>query len=153
MLKPLADEKEIIVEENLTSGLPQIIADSDRICQIFYNLITNAIRYTSTSGKVSVSTELTNLAEQDWVKVPVADNGPGIDSAGLPYIFDHFYRGDKSRDRKSGGTGLDLAAKYILGEGSAFHVVLPVKVHEKVIMSSSVLHNDHVLYTYQDKAN
>lgn len=167
MLKPLADEKEIIIKQNLTQELPPITADADRICQIFYNLITNAIRYTATGGEVTVSTELTTLEEQDWVKVTVADNGPGINAFDLPYIFDHFYRGDKSRDRKSGGTGLGLAivkqlaeihggkvqVESTVGKGSSFYVMLPAKVHENTIISSSVLHSDRVLYTYQDKAN
>lgn len=149
MLKPLADEKKITIEQNLTQGLPLITADADRICQIFYNLITNAIRYTATGGQVTVSTELTKLEEQDWVKVTVADNGPGIDAADLPYIFDHFYRGDKSRDRKSGGTGLGLAivrqlteihggkvrVESTVGKGSSFYAMLPANVHKKAIIS------------------
>ncbi|MDF2571154.1 MAG: sasA 12 [Sporomusa sp.] len=145
MLKPLADEKKITIEQNLTQRLVPITADADRICQIFYNLITNAIRYSVNGGHVTVSTEITKLAEQDWVKVTVADNGPGIDSADVPYIFDHFYRGDKSRDRKSGGTGLGLSivrhlteihggtvqVDSTLGKGSAFHVLLPINFTRK----------------------
>lgn len=145
MLKPLADEKNIIVSQNLMPGLPTITADTDRISQIFYNLITNAIRYTPGNGHVTVSTELTQFAEQDWIRITVDDSGPGINEADLPFIFDHFYRGEKSRDRKSGGTGLGLAivkqlveihggqvqADSVVGKGSSFYVVLPVKIHKK----------------------
>ncbi|WP_094605724.1 Adaptive-response sensory-kinase SasA [Sporomusa silvacetica DSM 10669] len=152
MLKPLADEKNIIIEQSLTLELPPIMADADRICQIFYNLITNAIRYVATGGQVAISTELTKLEEQAWVKVIVADNGPGINAVDLPYIFDHFYRGDKSRDRRSGGTGLGLAivkqlaeihggkvqVKSTVGKGSTFYVLLPAKVREKALTSSIV---------------
>ncbi|MBP2663817.1 MAG: sasA 12 [Firmicutes bacterium] len=148
MLKPLADEKQIVIEQNLTQELPLITADSDRICQLFYNLVTNAIRYTASGGQVIISTELTKLEKKDWVKVTVADNGPGIDAADLPHVFDHFYRGEKSRDRKSGGTGLGLAivkqlaeihggkvlVESTVGKGSTFYVLLPVKVHEKAII-------------------
>ena len=148
MLKPLADEKQIVIEQNLTQGLPLITADADRICQLFYNLVTNAIRYTASGGQVIISTELTKLEKKDWVKVTVADNGPGIDAADLPHVFDHFYRGEKSRDRKSGGTGLGLAivkqlaeihggkvlVESTIGKGSTFYVLLPVKVHEKAII-------------------
>jgi two-component system sensor histidine kinase BaeS len=63
----------------------------------------------------------------------------------LPHLFDHFYRGDKSRDRKSGGTGLGLAivkqlteihggkvqVESIVGKGSVFYVLLPAQTHEK----------------------
>jgi len=150
MLKPLADEKQIVIEQNLTQGLPLITADADRICQLFYNLVTNAIRYTAHGGQVIISTELTKLEKKDWVKVTVADNGPGIDAADLPHVFDHFYRGEKSRDRKSGGTGLGLAivkqlaeihggkvqVESTVGKGSTFYVLLPVKVHEKAIISA-----------------
>ncbi|MDF2876181.1 MAG: sasA 12 [Sporomusa sp.] len=145
MLKPLADEKEITIEQNLMPALPIITADADRICQIFYNLITNAIRYTAPGGRVTVATGITRLEGQEWVKVTVADNGQGINSMDLPHLFDHFYRGDKSRDRKSGGTGLGLAivkqlteihggkvqVESIVGKGSVFYVLLPAQTHEK----------------------
>ncbi len=150
MLKPLADEKKVYIEQHLAQELPVIMADADRIYQIFYNLITNAIHYAATGGQVVVSTERTKLEEQEWIKVTVADNGSGINSVDLPYIFDHFYRGDKSRDRKSGGTGLGLAivkqlaeihgarvqVESSVGKGSIFYVLLPTKVHEKAIVSS-----------------
>lgn len=151
MLKPLADEKGITIKQNLMNGLPTITADADRVCQIFYNLITNAIRYTPESGFITVSTEIKRQYEQnDWVKVTVTDNGPGINASDLPFIFDHFYRGDKSRDRKSGGTGLGLAivrqlaeihsgkvlVDSAIGKGSSFYVMLPIKVHEKHTISS-----------------
>ncbi|CQR71807.1 Signal transduction histidine-protein kinase BaeS [Sporomusa ovata DSM 2662] len=145
MLKPLADEKNMFIEQSLTPELPPIMADADRICQIFYNLITNAIRYAATGGRVAISTELTQLEDQSWVKVSVADNGPGINAVDVPYIFDHFYRGDKSRDRRSGGTGLGLAivkqlaeihggkvqVESNVGKGSTFYVLLPAKFCEK----------------------
>lgn len=145
MLKPLADEKGVTIERNLLPGLPPIMADGDRICQIFYNLITNAIRYTAAGGQVTIATSQTRQEERDWVQVTVADNGQGIESTDLPYLFDHFYRGDKSRDRKSGGTGLGLAivkqlaeihggtvqAESTVGQGSVFSVLLPVQMLKK----------------------
>ncbi|MBP2635414.1 MAG: sasA 12 [Firmicutes bacterium] len=146
MLKPLADEKEITVAHNFTQGLPSIMADTDKICQIFYNLITNAIRYTPECGQITVSTELIKSAEQVGIKITVDDNGPGIAEEDMPFIFDHFYRADKSRDRKSGGTGLGLAivkqlteihggkveVDSVIGQGSSFCVLLPVKVHKNL---------------------
>ncbi|QDR81515.1 sensor histidine kinase [Sporomusa termitida] len=145
MLKPLADDKGVTIERNLLPGLPPIMADADRICQIFYNLITNAIRYTAAGGQVTIATAQIRLEEQNWVRVTVADNGQGIDSTDLPHLFDHFYRGDKSRDRKSGGTGLGLAivkqlaeihggkvqAESTVGRGSVFSVLLPVQTLRK----------------------
>ncbi|SDD72586.1 sensor histidine kinase [Sporomusa acidovorans] len=141
MLNPLANEKKITVTKRLAPDLPTVSADADRINQIFYNLITNAIRYTPDGGHVTVSTELALYEEKEWVKVTVVDNGPGISADDLPFVFDHFYRGDKSRDRKSGGTGLGLAivkqlveihggktqVESEIGKGSSFYVFLPVK--------------------------
>lgn len=146
MLKPLACKKKITILQNLTPDLPPIAADTDRIYQLFYNLITNAIHYTPDSGQVSVATELTKSAGQEWIKITINDNGVGIAAEDIPLIFDHFYRADKSRDRKSGGTGLGLAivkqlteihggkvqVNSVVGQGSSFCVFLPVKVHKKL---------------------
>lgn len=141
MLKTLADEKNLMIQQSLAEGLSTINADADRVSQIFYNLITNAIRYTPAGGQVTVSTRLVRQDRQDWIEVTITDNGAGIAADDLPHIFDHFYRSDKSRDRKSGGTGLGLAIVRQLveihggkvyvestdGQGSNFCVMLPLK--------------------------
>lgn len=141
MLKPLADAKELQISCRLDTDLPEIVVDSDRITQVFYNLLVNAIRYSPPAGSVQVTTALAEAGNQNWLKVSVADSGPGIAPEDAPYIFDHFFRGDKSRDRKSGGSGLGLAivkqlvdihggqvtVENKLHNGSVFHVLLPVK--------------------------
>lgn len=140
MLKPLADAKNIRVSCTLDENLPEIMVDTGRISQVFYNIIVNSIRYSPPDGVVNVATMHTEMEGRSWVKVSVADDGPGIAEEDMPYIFDHFYRGDKSRDRRSGGSGLGLAivkqlveihggqvtVESKLGEGSAFQVLLPV---------------------------
>ena len=72
------------------------------------NLLSNALRYTPESGTISLQANKTagNPAE---VQVSVTDTGPGIPTDDLPWVFDRFYRADKSRARVSGGTGLGLA--------------------------------------------
>jgi len=86
-------------------GAFTICADSRRIEQVFYNLITNALKYTAAGGHI----ELTIQASGDEVQASVADTGTGIDAGELPLIFSRFYRADKSRSRETGGAGLGLA--------------------------------------------
>jgi two-component system, OmpR family, sensor histidine kinase BaeS len=110
-------------------------ADEDKVCQIFINLLSNALKYTPTQGQVDIKL----YRSEKFVEVRVWDTGIGIGSEDLPYIFDRFYRTDKSRTRISGGSGIGLAiVKAIVeahdgdirvasepGRGSTFIVILP----------------------------
>lgn len=113
-----------------------VIGDVDRLKQLIWNLVGNAIKYTPTGGKVNLS-----LSKADgWAKIVVEDNGIGIPPEDLPYIFDRFYRVDKARNRGHGGSGLGLSiARWVaqahggridveseVGVGTTFTVVLPV---------------------------
>ncbi len=141
MLKPLSDEKQIPIECDLMDDLPEISVDADRMNQVFYNILVNAIRYSPIQGRILVSTAVLMENGQSWLKISIQDNGQGISHEDLPYVFDHFYRGDKSRDRKSGGSGIGLAIVKQLVEnhggkvtvdsnvdaGSIFQVLLPIE--------------------------
>ena len=132
--------EEISIETALAEGLPEIEVDADRISQVFYNIIVNAVRYSPEQGVVKVTTSLVSEEGKQYLKIAFTDDGLGISAEDLPYIFEHFYRGDKSRDRKSGGSGIGLAivkqlveihggrvvVTSTLGEGSTFTVLLPV---------------------------
>ncbi len=83
----------------------QVRGDADRLRQLFFNLLDNAIKYTPPGGRVSVRGESPNRHAQ----VTIADTGIGIPSEHLPHVFDRFYRVDPSRDPETGGTGLGLA--------------------------------------------
>ena len=140
MLKPLADDKGIDIACTLAPSLPKTAVDIDRMSQVFYNILINAIRYSPDQGRIEVATVLTEAENRQWTMVSVTDSGPGITPDDMPYLFDHFYRGDKSRDRRSGGSGLGLAiVKQLVenhggtvavnstpGVGSVFHVLLPM---------------------------
>jgi two-component system sensor histidine kinase BaeS len=82
-----------------------LIADPVRLRQAIGNLVGNALRYTPPGGRVTVSA----AADGDEVVFEVADTGPGIPPGDLPFVFDRFWRADKSRTRETGGSGLGLA--------------------------------------------
>lgn len=110
-------------------------ADKDKIMQVFTNIISNAIKYTPDGGRVDV----TVTGGDRGVSVSVRDTGIGISEEDLPYVFDRFYRADKSRSRGTGGAGIGLAivkslieahggfveVKSEYGKGSAFIILLP----------------------------
>ncbi|MDU2064905.1 MAG: ATP-binding protein [Sporomusaceae bacterium] len=139
MLRPLAEEKHLSINLILAENLPQVTVDVDRMCQVFYNILGNAIRYSPSDGEIEVAASLLAEKTASWLKVTVKDHGPGISPEDLPHVFDHFYRGDKSRDRKSGGSGIGLAivkqlvenhggqvrVESVAGDGSLFQVLLP----------------------------
>ncbi len=82
----------------------QIFADRNRMIQIFVNLLSNALKFTPEHGQVQIEA----AEEEQDVLIRVQDSGSGIGQEDLPYIFERFYRGDKSRNRKTGGSGLGL---------------------------------------------
>lgn len=114
-----------------------LMADRNRLYQVMANLISNAIKYTQNGGCINVDV----VDNKDFVAISVKDNGIGINESDLPFIFERFYRTDKSRNRTTGGAGIGLAiVKAIVlahgGEvsveskesvGSTFKVVLPQK--------------------------
>ena len=114
----------------------KILGDRMRLYQLFFNIIDNAIRYGSESGKILISMR----ADDKWNIVEIRDNGPGISPEDLPKIFDRFYRAQKDRARRTGGSGLGLSISQLIvhshdgeievesksGKGSVFKVKLPL---------------------------
>lgn len=115
MLEPLLEEKRLHFVKNMAPSLPVRQLDPDRVNQILYNLITNAIRYTHPGTAILLQTE----AAGKRVRLTIADEGPGIAPEDLDHIFEQFYRGDKSRNRASGGSGigLSLAKSFVEAQG------------------------------------
>jgi signal transduction histidine kinase len=105
--KSQANQRNIRLETDVPAKLPDIWIDSDRITQVLNNLISNALRYTPEGGTITI--RATFPPGEGSLRVSVADTGAGIDPENLPYVFDRFYRADKSRTRSSGGSGLGLA--------------------------------------------
>lgn len=119
---PLATEKNIHFNTSLPANLPPITADQIRLRQIFTNLLANALRHTPSGGRITVQAS----HHAGIVTLTITDNGDGIEPEHLPYLFDRFYRTDRSRNRETGGTGLGLAIVKAL-----------VEEHEGEIMASS----------------
>lgn len=119
MLEPMLEEKHLQFKRELAEGLPELPLDPDRLNQILYNLITNAIRYTTPGTTITLQTEKTDKG----VRLTVADEGPGIAPEDLPHVFEQFYRGEKSRNRASGGSGigLSLAKSFVEAQGGTIH--------------------------------
>ncbi len=105
LLEPLLEEKRLHFVKNMAPSLPVRQLDPDRVNQILYNLITNAIRYTHPGTAILLQTEPAGKR----VRLIIADEGPGIAPEDLDHIFEQFYRGDKSRNRASGGSGIGLS--------------------------------------------
>ena len=99
-----AATKDIHIETKLAPDLPQVKVDAEWIGQVLRNLLSNAVAYTPQGGQVSVSARTLG----SWVELSVADSGTGIPAEDLPFIFERFYRADKSRSRATGGVGLGL---------------------------------------------
>jgi len=120
---------------SITGNCSNIFADKDQISQVLVNLLSNAMKYSPENGKVLIS-----ISETDAViKLSIKDNGIGIGEDDIPFIFERLYRGDLSRNRMTGGTGIGLSiVKSILsahggsisvesqpGIGAEFIIVLP----------------------------
>jgi len=98
----------IVLEQNISQGL-FAYADSDKMKQVFDNLLSNALRYTDCGGTVELSAWSETKNNDKVLTIKVKDSGIGISEDDLPNIFDRFYRADISRDRDTGGRGLGLS--------------------------------------------
>jgi len=101
-----AQSSKVELNLELASSLPPIELDVDRITQVIRNLLSNALRHTPEGGQVIVTCKSNKPHE---LLTTVSDTGEGIVPDDLPYVFDRFYRADKSRSRSSGGSGIGLA--------------------------------------------
>jgi hypothetical protein len=109
-----AQQKGIDVRLEASAAHHWVSGDPARLQQVFWNLLTNAVKFTPEGGRVEVRT--TSLRDGATVRVSVTDTGIGIDPDALPKIFNAFEQGDKSITRQFGGLGLGLAITRALVE-------------------------------------
>jgi len=104
-------EKGVVLQTAIADKLPEIQANGDRLTQLVLILLDNALKFTPAGGTITVSLEAT----EQVLTLRIADTGAGIPAEDLPYIWERFYKADKSHTRGDGGTGLGLAiAKEII---------------------------------------
>jgi signal transduction histidine kinase len=112
--------KGLTLTTDVPEDLPQANIDSHRIRQVLNNLLENAVAHTPREGQISV----TARQRGNRIYISVADTGEGIPAEDIPYIFERFYRVDKSRSRATGGSGLGLtiARRLVEAHGGAIEV-------------------------------
>lgn len=132
---PRLEEKNMQFAVDITGDIT-VQGDTNRLIQIFTNLIYNAILYSSEETTISIRV----MEEKEYGVVEVKDEGVGIEKGEIPRIFERFYRVDRARSRNSGGTGLGLAiVKHLVeahhgkvqvesevGKGTTFRILLPL---------------------------
>lgn len=136
-VRPAADAKAILIEKVLDKKAGLVSGDSDRLQQVVWNLLTNAIKFTPREGEVKIALE----RQHTHIRLIVQDTGQGISPEFLPYMFDLFRQGDSSITRSHGGLGLGLAiVRHLVemhggnvyaesageGKGATFIVSLPM---------------------------
>ena len=100
-----AEAKQIQLTIDCDPTLASVEVDAERMAQVLGNLVSNALRYTSEQGAIRLLAHATG----EGIEIAVCDNGAGIDSATLPFVFERFYRADDARVHSSGESGLGLA--------------------------------------------
>jgi signal transduction histidine kinase len=105
-LTPALAAKRLELNLAVDPDLPPILADPDRLQQIVWNILSNAIKFTPDGGRIEVRAARTDEAQ---IEIAIADTGPGIPPEFLPYVFDRFRQGDAGTRRRYGGLGLGLA--------------------------------------------
>ena len=105
VVMPAAHAKGITVSTALDPKIPRVPGDPDRLQQMIWNLLSNALKFTASGGRVDVRLE----SARKSVRIVVSDTGQGISPEFLPYVFDRFRQNDSSSARRHGGLGLGLA--------------------------------------------
>ena len=143
VVRPAAEAKGVRLVVDVDPNIGATMADPDRLQQIVWNLLTNAVRFTPRGGRVTVTADRADSV----LKLSVVDTGAGIRAENLPYIFERFRQVDSSTTRAHGGLGLGLSivrhlaeahggsAKVTskgLGHGAEFVIVLPIRAVNSV---------------------
>jgi CheY-like chemotaxis protein/anti-sigma regulatory factor (Ser/Thr protein kinase) len=147
-LMPAATAKAITISTSLDEDAGSVTGDPDRLQQVIWNLVSNAIKFTPKHGRVDVRLR----QAPSHVELVVRDNGIGINRQFLPHVFDRFRQADSSSTRSYGGLGLGLAiVRHLVelhggtvsaesdgeGQGALFTISLPAAVQPEVLAPTS----------------
>ncbi|MCI0642816.1 MAG: HAMP domain-containing histidine kinase, partial [Gemmataceae bacterium] len=116
-MQPVAGSRNQSIQVDLREALP-VQGDGNRLRQLLYNLLDNAIKYTPAGGLITV----TGNQNRGCVRVTIRDTGMGIAKNDLPRVFDRFYRVDKSRNREGTGLGLSIARGIIVAHSGTIEI-------------------------------
>ena len=137
VVMPSAHARHIAVRTNLDPRTPSVLGDQDRLQQVIWNLLSNALKFTEPGGTMSVRVALNGR----FVRIVVTDTGQGISREFLPHVFERFRQADASSSRRHGGLGVGLALVHDLielhggsvhafsegeGKGATFTIDLPM---------------------------
>lgn len=139
ILKPLTEPRQIRIDDRAEVGLPIVQTDAAKLQQVLYNLLSNAIKFSPAGGVIHLTAE---RADEQTIRIAVADQGPGIAEEKQKVIFEKFRQADASATRTHGGTGLGLAISRELaallggrlgvdstpGQGATFWLLLPLQI-------------------------
>ena len=132
MLYEFADHVSAVVQQagltlqvDVPDHLPRIEANPEQMVMLIRNLVDNAIHYTRRGGTVTLAARQVN----GYVEIRVSDTGMGIPPEELPHIFDRFYRVDRARTRRQGGTGLGLSLVRSIAEAHGGRVEVDSRVN------------------------
>jgi PAS domain S-box-containing protein len=139
VVRPAAMAKSIRLNAVIDPSAGPVAGDPDRLQQIFWNLLSNSIKFTPNGGRVAIRCQRIN----SHIEITVSDNGKGIDAKLLPVIFDRFRQGESGTARQHGGLGLGLSiVRHLVelhggivtarsegsGKGAEFRIELPVSI-------------------------
>jgi signal transduction histidine kinase/ActR/RegA family two-component response regulator len=137
VVMPTAHAKRIALRTQLDPRTPSILGDQDRLQQVIWNLLSNALKFTDTGGSIDVRVTLNGR----FVRIVVSDSGHGISPDFLPHVFERFRQADASSSRRHGGLGVGLSLVHDLielhggsvyahsdgeGKGATFTIDLPM---------------------------
>ena len=142
VVMPTAHAKRVTLRTNLDPRTPSVLGDQDRLQQVIWNLLSNALKFTDAGGSIEVRLALNGR----FARIVVTDTGHGISPQFLPHVFERFRQADASSSRRHGGLGVGLALVHDLivlhggsvqaqsegeGKGATFTIDLPtVAAHE-----------------------
>lgn len=143
-IRPAAEAKSVKMSVTLDFGVAPVLGDPERLQQVVWNLVANAVKFVQREGTVRLTLRRVN----SHVEIVVSDNGPGIEEDFLPYVFERFRQGNSTPNKMYAGLGLGLsivrhlielhggtveAANVDEGTGAVFTIKLPVMVVTKSV--------------------